>query len=128
MTNKTNVVKRDDALVVYGRKLNNRARALVHDALDRLTRGDMKDAVGTHGRTFPDQLAHELLESPWASVLKIDAATPSDEGEDAKGGAPSQQLNVQSLYLMALQGVQKRGDEAKVIEGTIGVGPDASAW
>lgn len=112
----------------YGRKLNNRGRALVHDALGRLMAGgDMAATVGTHGRNFPDQLAHELLESPLASLLRIDAATPSDEGEEAKGAAAQGTTNIGALYLLAMQGANKQA-EPKVIEGTIGVQPKLSDW
>lgn len=112
----------------YGRKLNNRGRALVHDALERLTRGDMAVTVGTHGRNFADQLAHELLESPLASILRIDAATPSDEGEDAKAGQGAGIVaNISALYLQAVQHANKP-EAPRVIEGTIGVQAGASPW
>lgn len=116
-----------NAITAYGRKLNNRARAVVHDALDRLVSGDLSRLVGTHGRTFRDQLAHEMLEAPLGSMMRIDAATPSDEGEEAKGPAAQGVTNIAALYLVAMQGANKAA-EPKVIEGTIGVQPPASDW
>lgn len=117
--------RQDTAPVAYGRKLNNRARAVVHDALSRLIDGDSRDLKGSHGATFADRLRDELLESPLASMLRIDAATPSDEG-DAKSG-PTMQINTQALYLQALQHANKP-EEPKTIEGTIGVQPEPSGW
>jgi|HubBroStandDraft_6_1064221.scaffolds.fasta_scaffold130361_3 hypothetical protein len=97
----------ETSVTAYGRRLNGRARALIHDALERVIRGDMAKCVGTHGRSFPDQLAHELIESPLSSLLRINAATPSDEAEDAKAAAPQGQTNIQALYLMAVQAANK---------------------
>lgn len=111
----------------YGRKLNNRARALVADALERLASGDCRDLKGSHGRSFADQLVHELLEAPLNSLMRIDAATPSDEG-DGKSEATGGNVNIQALYLTAVQQANKPGDDAKLVEGTSGVQPDVSDW
>jgi hypothetical protein len=105
--NSSDLVHRDRAPEAYGRRLNNRARAIVHDALERVITGDMAKCVGSHGRTFADQLAHELIEAPLSSVLRINAATPSDEAEDTKAAAPQGQTNIQALYLMAVQQASK---------------------
>jgi hypothetical protein len=123
---KGELIQHDSGAVVYGRKLNNRGRALIHDALERLTRGDMAACVGSHGRTFVDQLAYELRESPLASLLRIDAATPCDEGSDGKG-TPQGQTNIGALYLLAVQAANKQVAPV-VIEGTIGVQDKLSAW
>ena len=126
MKPRNELTPRQDAVPApYGRKLNNRGRALVHDALERLTRGDMMDARGDHGRTFPDQLAHELLASPLASLLRIDAATPCDEGVEAKGGGGIK-ADIGALYLQVVQAAGKQA--GPVIEGTIGVQPEPSDW
>lgn len=118
-----------NALTAMGRKLNNRGRALVHDALGRLMAGgDMADKPDAEtGRTFLDQLAHQLRADPLGSLLRIDAATPSDEGEEAKGAAAQGTTNIGALYLLAMQGANKQA-EPKVIEGTIGVQPKLSDW
>jgi hypothetical protein len=118
-------VNNDRAAPAMGRKLNNRGRALVHDALERLTRGDLMDARGDHGRTFPDQLAHELLASPLASLLRIDAATPCDEGVEGKG-AGGIKADIGALYLQVVQAAGKQA--GPVIEGTIGVQPEPGDW
>lgn len=114
----------------YGRKLNRRARALVHSAIERLTNGDWSGFKGTgkageHGRDFFDQLCYEIWANPLAAMQWLNAATPDDEGEGAPNqAAASVVTNIGALYLQAMQ----RAKPVETIEGTTLVQHVASDW
>lgn len=98
----------------HGRRLNNRARADVHRALDRLTTGDWKGKVGSHGRTYHDQLAYQILEDPFGALQWINDHTPCDEGTQPASN-PLITNNIGALYLTAMQRANEQ-NEVKTIE------------
>ena len=98
----------------YGRRLNNRARAMVDRTLDRHTIGDWKERKGTSGRNFLDQLAHEILENPLSTVMWLNDHTPCDEGT-APASNPLIMNNIGALYLTAMQRANEQ-QEVKTIE------------
>lgn len=117
--------KGEHGVEVYGRRLNNRGRALLEQAFDLLHAG-RKDAKG---RDFVAALADAILESPLGALERIDKMTrdPEDKGDGGK------QLNINSLYLMAVQGAQTAAIAPRVIEhdealGTSRVQPMPSDW
>lgn len=99
---------------VYGKRLNNRARAMLDRTLDRLTSGDWKSHKGSHGRTFHDQLAWEILENPLAALQWINDHTPCDEGSQPAAN-PLIMNNIGALYLTAMQRANEQA-EVKTIE------------
>ena len=102
-----------------GKQLNGHARLVRWQALEAVTTGKRKDQIGTHGRTFFNQLVFELIEHPSVELRHIEMTTPCDEG--GKGGAGGSPVlgSIQSLYLMALQAVNAPAEpreEPRLIE------------
>jgi hypothetical protein len=60
------------AHLVTGRTLNQRCRAILNGALERLVTGDMKDEIGPDGLTFLQKLAKQLFGDP-AAAAKLSA-------------------------------------------------------
>lgn len=115
-----------NAIEAYGRKLNNRARAVLDDALGRVLAGDAAAWAGASGRNFLDQLAMQLIDDPLGSLMRINAATPSDE--DEKSNAPAA-VNIQQAFLLAVQAVNKPAQVlGEIVEGTSRVQPELSDW
>lgn len=117
--------KGEHGVEVYGKRLNNRGRALLEQAFDLLHKGRKDDK----GRDFVAALADAILESPLGALERIDKMTRDPE-EKADSG---KQLNINSLYLMAVQGAQTAAVAPRVIEhleplGTSGVQPTLSDW
>lgn len=100
---------------VYCKRLNNRARADIDHALDRLTKGDWKDRKGSHGRRYHDQLCHQILEDPLGALQWINDHTPCDEGTTAPAANALITNNIGALYLTAMQRANEQ-QEAKTIE------------
>lgn len=109
------LVGRQHATAPQGRRLNNRARADVHRALDRLTTGDWRGKLGSHGRTYHDQLAYQILEDPLGALQWINDHTPCDEGSQPATN-PLILNNIGALYLTAMQRANEQHDSAKTIE------------
>jgi hypothetical protein len=55
----------------------NIATALLGETLDRLTDGDLKNYTGSHGRTFIEQLARDLLLDPITAEKLLTARHPA---------------------------------------------------
>jgi hypothetical protein len=113
----------EHSATVYGRKLGNRARAVLDQAWDRLLSGDVKDK---HGRDFVTALAQEMVEAPISAVERTLRACPDEAPGD---GRP---LNVGQLFLQAVMQANKPpatpGDDARVIEGAATEAAPEADW
>jgi hypothetical protein len=115
LRNKENFGKGGENAKTYGRYLNNRSRALISQTLDRVVDGNWKAVEGTHGRTFMDQLAWQMVEDPLATLQWINNHTPCDEGTLSSPANALITNNIGALYLTAMQRANEQ-HEAKVID------------
>lgn len=117
--------KGEHGVEVYGKRLNNRGRALLEQAFDLLKQG-RKDAKG---RDFVAALADAILADPLGAIERVDKLTRDPNAPSQGANA----LNINSLYLMAVQGAQQAAQPALVIDneleaGTPGVQAPVSDW
>jgi proline dehydrogenase len=115
LRNSENFGKGGENAKAYGRHLNNRSRALISQTLDRVVDGNWKAVKGTHGRTFVDQLAWQMVEDPLATLQWINNHTPCDEGTLSSPANALITNNIGALYLTAMQRANEQ-QEAKIVD------------